>query len=70
VAESGLRRKEEAVKKALEAKNKQPASTNAMGVDHDKTGGPLDSSAVMKMSYDEFVKLPESKLSELRGDFV
>jgi hypothetical protein len=62
--------KERVVKKALEAKNKQPASTNAMGVDHDKTGGPLDSSAVMKMSYDEFVKLPESKLSELRGDFV
>lgn len=66
----GMRRKEEAVKKALDAKTRQPASTNTMGVDHDKTGGPLDSSAVMKMSYDEFVKLPEAKLSELRGDFV
>lgn len=66
----GMRRKEEAVKKAMDAKSKQPASTNGVGVDHDKTGGALDSSAVMKMSYDEFVKLPDSKLAELRGDHV
>lgn len=66
----GMRRKEEAVRKAMDAKGKQPASTNGVGVDHDKTGGALDSSAVMKMSYDEFVKLPDSKLADLRGDHV
>lgn len=66
----GMRRKEEAVKKAMDARGKQPASTNGVGVDHDKTGGALDSSAVMKMSYDEFVKLPDSKLADLRGDHI
>lgn len=69
-AELGVRRKEGAVKKALEAKAKQPASTKEVGLDHDKEGGALDASAVMKMSWDEFVKLPDSKLAELRGDFV
>lgn len=69
-AELGMRRKEGAVKKALEAKAKQPASTKEVGLDHDKEGGALDASAVMKMSWDEFVKLPDSKLAELRGDFV
>lgn len=66
----GMRRKEDAVKKALDAQKKQPASTKDVGIDHDKTGGALDASAVMKMSWDEFVKLPESKLAEMRGDFV
>lgn len=68
--EMGMRRKEEAVKKAVEASKKQPASTKDVGLDHDKEGGPLDASAVMKMSWDEFIKLPDAKLSELRGDFV
>ncbi|TFH39935.1 MAG: hypothetical protein E4H01_17415 [Lysobacterales bacterium] len=58
------------MKKAIDAKNKQPASTGSVGKDHDKEGGPLDAAAVMKMSWDEFVALPESKLSEMRGDFV
>lgn len=66
----GMRRKENAVKKAMDAKSKQPASTRDVGLDHDKTGGALDASAVMKMSWDEFVKLPDSKLAEMRGDFV
>lgn len=66
----GMRRKESAVKKALDAKEKQPASTKDVGLDHDKQGGALDASAVMKMSWDEFVKLPENKLAEMRGDFV
>jgi hypothetical protein len=69
-SEAGMRRKEDAVKKALEAKGKQPPSTKDVGLDHDKTGGAMDASAVMKMSWDEFVRLPESKLAELRGDFV
>ncbi len=66
----GMRRKEDAVRKALETKEKQPPSTKSVGKDHDKQGGPLDAAAVMKMNYDEFVKLPESKLAEMRGDFV
>lgn len=69
-ADMGMRRKEEAVKKALDVKTKQPASSKDVGLDHDKVGGPLDSSSVMKMSWDEFVKLPESKLAELRGDNI
>ena len=68
--ELGMRRKEDAVKKAIDAKTKQPATAKDVGIDHDKIGGPLDASAVMKMSWDEFVKLPESKLSDLRGDYV
>lgn len=66
----GMRRKEAAVAKALDAKAKQPASTKDVGVDHDKNGGPMDASAIQKLSWDEFVKLPESKLAEMRGDFV
>lgn len=66
----GMRRKEAAVQKAMDAKAKQPPSTKDVGLDHDKTGGALDASAIMKMSWDEFVKLPDSKLAEMRGDFV
>lgn len=66
----GMRRKEEAVKKALDAKTKQPASTKDVGMDHDKQGGALDASAIMKMTQEEFARLPDSKLSEMRGDFV
>lgn len=66
----GMRRKQDAVKKAMDAQKKQPASTRDVGLDHDKQGGALDASAVMKMSWDEFVKLPDAKLAELRGDFV
>jgi len=68
--EAGMRRKEAAVSKAMATKGKQPPNTNGVGLDHDKEGGALDSSAVMKMSFDEFVKLPDTKLAELRGDFV
>lgn len=66
----GVRRKEQAVAKAMDAKTKQPASTKDVGIDSDKIGGALDASAVMKMSWDEFVKLPDAKLAEMRGDFV
>jgi hypothetical protein len=68
--DTGVRRKEAAVAKAMDAQKKQPASTKEVGIDSDKVGGALDASAVMKMSYDEFVKLPDTKLAEMRGDFV
>ena len=68
--DAGVRRKEAAVTKALDAKTRQPGSTNGVGVDHDKEGGSIDAAAVMKMTWDEFIKLPDSKLSEMRGDHV
>jgi hypothetical protein len=68
--ELGVRRKEAAVTKAVEARGKQPANTTETGKDHDTEGGSLDAAAVMKMDWEEFVNLPESKLSELRGDHV
>jgi hypothetical protein len=64
----GVRRKEEAVARNLAAAKKQPASTNGVGVDSDKLGGALTADQVMKMTQDEFAKLPESVLSKMRGD--
>lgn len=68
--EAGVRRKEEAVKKAVDAKTRQPASSNGVGQDHDKSGGALDASMVTKMTYEEFSKLPEETLAKMRGDFL
>ena len=64
----GMRRKEAAVTKAVDAKGKQPAALKDIGMDHDKTGGQLDAAAIMQMSQEEFMKLPDDKLSQLRGD--
>jgi len=66
----GMRRKEAAVTKAVDAQGRQPAALKDVGKDHDKEGGSLDAAAVMKMSWDEFIKLPEDKLSQMRGDHV
>lgn len=68
--ELGMRRKQTAVTKAIDAQARQPAPLKDVGKDHDADGGPLDAAAVMKLSWDEFIKLPEEKLSELRGDTV
>ena len=68
--DEGLRRKEAAVAKAIDASAKQPASTKEIGLDSDKVGGPLDATAIMKLSYDEFEKLPDTKLAEMRGDYI
>ena len=46
----------------------QPASTAAVGLDHDKLGGKVTGAAVMKMGQNEFNKLDEATLSSLRGD--
>lgn len=66
----GMRRKEAAVGKAGDAQGRQPAALKDVGKDHDKEGGSLDAAAVMKMSWEEFIKLPEDKLSQMRGDHV
>jgi hypothetical protein len=65
---AGLRRKEVAVGKALDAQGKQPADLQDVGKDHDKEGGTLDAAAVMKMKWEDFIKLPEEELSKMRGD--
>ena len=70
VQDEGFRRKEAAVAKAIDAQAKQPASVKDVGLDSDKIGGALDASAVMKMSYAEFEKLPDTKLAEMRGDYI
>lgn len=46
----------------------QPPSMAKIGQDHDKLGGVITGEAVMKMKYDDFVKLSENDLSRLRGD--
>ena len=66
----GLRRKEEAVKKNMDAQRRQPASSSLAGQDHDKAGGAPDASAVMKMTFDEFSKLPDDVMAKMRGDYL
>lgn len=68
--ESGLRRTQQQISKNLKAAEQQPPVTAAVGQDHDKTGGALDAEMVSKMSWDEFVKVPDEELAKMRGDFI
>lgn len=61
-------RKKAGVEKTLAATSKTPASTGKIGLDSDKAGGSLTASSVMKMSQDDFKKLPDDVLSKMRGD--
>jgi hypothetical protein len=61
-------RKKAAVAKTLDATSKTPASTAKVGIDSDKAGGSLSSKDVMKMSQDDFKKLPDDVLARMRGD--
>lgn len=69
-ADTGMRRKETAVQKAVEANKQQPPSTKDVGLDHDKEGGALDASAVMRMTHEEFLNLSDDQLAKMRGDYV
>lgn len=62
-------RKKEAVAKAIETQNAQPASTKEVGLDSDKLGekGLPD---VTKLTADEFEALPESTKARLMGNLV
>jgi len=60
-------RKKLAVGKALDAAKRTPPSTSRVGMDSDKAGS-LTSKDIMKMSQDDFAKLPEDVLSRMRGD--
>ena len=63
-------RKEAAVKKNLDAANRQPAGTKKVGADSDKHGqtGPIP--AASDMTFEEFNALPDSTRAKMRGDFV
>lgn len=61
-------RKKDAVKKTLDAVGKTPPSTTKVGMDSDKAGGSLTAKDVMKLSQDDFKKLPDDVLARMRGD--
>lgn len=61
-------RKKDAVKKTLDAVGKTPPSTTKVGMDSDKAGGSLTAKDVMKLSQDDFRKLPDDVLARMRGD--
>ncbi len=60
-------REEEARRKAAEAAGKTPPNEKA-GLAGDRLGGSLKDIDVMKLSQQDFAKLDESTLSQLRGD--
>lgn len=66
-ADVAAERKKLAVGKALDASKRTPPSTSRVGMDSDKAG-MLTSKDIMKMSQDDFAKLPEDVLSRMRGD--
>lgn len=61
-------RKKDAVKKTLDAVGKQPPNAAKVGLDSDKAGGSLTSKDVLKLSQDDFSKLSDEMLAQLRGD--
>ena len=61
-------RKKDAVKKTMDAVGKTPPSTTKVGMDSDKAGGSLTAKDVMKLSQDDFKKLPDDVLASMRGD--
>lgn len=64
------KRRQEALKRNVEAAGKQPPKNTTVGVDHDKAGGKLTAERVMSMNQDEFAKLAEADLAALRGDEI
>ena len=68
--ESGLRRTQQQIDKNIKAAEAQPPATAEVGADHDKTGGALDAEAVSKLSWDEFIKVPDEELAKMRGDYI
>ena len=63
-------RKEAAVKKNLEAANRQPASAKKVGADSDKHGQTGAVPNAEDMTFEEFSALPETTRAKMRGDFV
>lgn len=61
-------RKKAAVAKNLDASKKTPANASKVGLDSDKAGGSISAKDIMKMSQDDFRKLPDDVLARMRGD--
>lgn len=61
-------RKKQAVSKNATAASKTPANFSKVGIDSDKAGGSLSPQDVMKMSQEDFKKLPDDVLARMRGD--
>lgn len=68
--EAGMRRTQQQIDKNIKAAEQQPPATRDIGGDHDKTGGVLDAGQVSRMSWDEFIKVPDDELARMRGDFI
>lgn len=66
-ADVAAERREAAVGKTLDATRRTPPSTSKVGMDSDKMG-TLTAKDIMKMSQDDFAKIPEDVLSRMRGD--
>lgn len=67
-AAKAAERKKDAVTKTLDATGKTPADVSKVGIDSDKVGGALSAKDVMKMTQDDFRKLPDDVLARMRGD--
>lgn len=63
-------RRKEGVTRTLDAVNRQPPRTGRVGMDSDKAGGSLTAKDVIRLSQDDFHKLPESALAKMRGDVL
>lgn len=61
-------RKKEAAKKTADAVGKQPPALTKAGLNSDALGGGLNAKDVIRLSQDEFAKLPDTALAKLRGD--
>lgn len=67
-AKAGQDRKSAQIAKNLETQKRQPASMRDSGMDSDKAGQGVEGIDPTKLSYDEFVALPDSTKAKLRGD--
>ncbi len=61
-------RKKDAVAKTTNAVKKQPPSTTKVGLNSNELGGSMTAQDVIKLSQDEFKKLPDDVLAKMRGD--
>jgi hypothetical protein len=61
-------RKAAATKAGVDASKKTPPTDAKGGIDHDKIGGGLTAKNAMLMKQDEFAKLDQKTLAQLRGD--
>jgi hypothetical protein len=63
-------RKQEQVKKNVDAATKQPPKLDKAGVDSNKKGGGAESKTISEMSDEELAALPASTRARLRGDLI